>query len=66
MSRNIPIRRCAKCTHNNWQGCTLEDLEPCRFKRTPEAELERAKNIYFAVCVVIALASSFLLWYFGR
>ena len=55
-----------KCTHYNGHICTLEDLDPCRFKRTSEAERERVKNIYFAVCVVIALASSVLFWYLGR
>lgn len=66
MSKNIPISRCVKCRHFNGHICTLEDLEPCQFKPTPEAERERAKNIYFAVCVVIALASSVLFWYLGR
>lgn len=45
-----------KCTHFDGHICPLEDLEPCRFTRTPEAERERAKSIFFAVCVVIALA----------
>lgn len=66
MSRKVPISRCVKYTHDHGQGCVLEDLEPCRFTRTPEAEHERAKSIYFAVCVVIALASSFLFWYLER
>ena len=66
MSKKIPISRFVKCTHFDGHICPLEDLEPFQFKPTPEAERERAKNIYFAMCVVIALASSFLFWYLER
>lgn len=66
MNKGVPISKCVKCCHFNGHICTLEDLEPCQFKRTPEAERERAKNIYFAIVVVIALASSVLFWYLER
>lgn len=66
MSKNIEIGRCVKCTFFDGHICPLDDLEPCRFTRTPEAEHERAKSIFLAVCVVIALVSSVLFWYLGR
>ena len=34
----IPLSRCVKCTHYNGTMCVLEDLAPCQFRRTPEAE----------------------------
>lgn len=61
--KRIPLSRCVKCTHyRHGTGCVLEDLAPCQFRRTPEAEQERVKSIFFAVTAVTAVAFCALMW----
>ena len=58
----IPLSRCVKCTHYNGTMCVLEDLAPCQFRRTPEAENERAKDIFLVVAFFVAVLFCVLLW----
>lgn len=63
MTRRIPISKCNKCVHHNGIMCVLEDLEPCKFKRTPEAENQRAKDFLLVFVTIFAIAMSTALWY---
>lgn len=63
MTRRISMRRCVNCTHYNGTMCVLEDLAPCRFKATPEAENQRVRNILLVVVTLIAVAAITALWY---
>lgn len=60
MTRRVPISRCVRCVHYRGGPCPLEDLDPCRFQPTPEAEDERAKNIYLVCCIIVAIAVTVL------
>lgn len=66
MSKNIPISKCVKCVHFSERICHLEDLEPCQFRRTPEAENELAKTIFFICVVIVAVATSLLFWWLSK
>ena len=37
MTKRININKCRRCVHYNGHYCDLLDLDPCRFKETPEA-----------------------------
>ena len=50
------MRRCVNCTHYNGTMCVLEDLAPCRFKATPEAERQRIRDWLFLIVSLFALA----------
>lgn len=65
-SKNIPISRCAKCVHFNGHICHFEDLEPCQFEPTIEAENELAKTIFFICVVIVAVATSLLFWWLSK
>lgn len=62
MTKRININKCRRCVHYNGTMCVLEDLAPCRFRRTPEAENERAKDIFLVVAFFVAVLFCVLLW----
>lgn len=57
------MRRCVNCTHYNGTMCVLEDLAPCQFRATPEAERQRIRDGLFVIlsCFVLALLAALIL-----
>ena len=65
MTRRIPRSRCTRCIHYNGDMCVLEDLAPCQFRRTPEAEQERVKDILLVAVAVFAVVLCAVMWMAG-
>lgn len=61
MSHRVPLRRCRRCVRFDGVSCHLDDLQPCSFIRTPEAEDQRAADIFlFFVTAIAIFAGAFL------
>lgn len=56
LPEDINPKKCLRCTHFNGHFCTLQDLDPCRYQPTPDAETEKAKNRVLAFVVAFAAA----------
>ena len=56
MTKRVSINKCRRCVHYNGHYCHLDDLAPCRYKATPEAEHQRIRDWLFLIVSLFAIA----------
>ena len=56
MTKRVSIHKCRMCVHYNGHYCHLDDLAPCRYKATPEAEHQRIRDWLFLIVSLFVIA----------